>query len=62
MAEERNEEKVEKRSIMQQKQLMLDRLAILNNISIRSNKNNSPTIIKDIWSAYDNIVHTVKQH
>ena len=37
--EERDEEKIKRRNVLHNKQLMLDRLAILNNIAIGSDKN-----------------------
>ena len=39
---------------------MLDRLAILGNISIGANKATSPNSIKDIWKAHDSAIHSVK--
>lgn len=58
--EETNEDKIKFDKENQKRKVMLDRLAILGNISIGANQATSPTSIKNIWKAHDSVVHSVK--
>ena len=56
--EESNEDKIKEIKEHQKRRNVLDRLAILGNISIGQNKTNSPTSIQEIWKAHDSVIHT----